>query len=87
MIVKYFSVYDKKALVFGAMFAAPSVGSAERMLTSTVNDKASEQNLVAQYPEDFALYQMFDFDDSSGTVSEAFVPPRLILEALAVVKS
>lgn len=85
MNVQYYSIYDKKAQVFGQLFPAPTVGSAERLFTDTVN--GSTDNLVSKYPSDFALYQHFEFDDSSGLIIDRFEPPRLIVEAMAVVSS
>lgn len=82
MNVQYYSVYDKKAQVYGQLFPAPTVGSAERLFAETVNNNS--ESLVSKYPDDFALYQHFTFDDSSGIIDERFEPPRLVVEAVAL---
>lgn len=82
MNVQYYSVYDKKAQVYGQLFPSPTVGSAERMFSETVN--GNSESLVSKYPDDFALYQHFEFDDSVGIVIERYEPPRLVVEAAAL---
>ncbi|WNK13667.1 MAG: nonstructural protein [Microvirus sp.] len=87
MRVSYYSVYDKKSLVFGQVFPAPTPGAAERMIEQTVNTPGD--NLICKYPEDFALYYCFTFDDSVGELcsSEDEIVPRLVVEAVALVRS
>lgn len=80
----YFAVYDKKANLFTAPFPSHTPGSAERSLKESINNPESVHH---KYPDDFALYLVFDFDDESGLVVETYEPPRLIVEASSLVSS
>ena len=81
MNVQYFSVWDKKARSFGQLFPAQTPGSAERSFADNIN---SPDSMAGKYPDDFALFLVFEFDDDSGTVVNKFEPPQLICEASAL---
>lgn len=66
---KAFCVMDSKTAFFGLPFFQPTVASGQRMFEQLVNDKSS---LVGQYPEDFALYLIGEFDDDTGALLPAF---------------
>jgi len=83
MITGYYSVYDKKAQAFGQLFPSVTKGSAERAFTENVNTADSMAN---KYPDDFALYQIHDFDDDTGQVVNVYDPPLVIVEAMTVLK-
>lgn len=82
MKVLYFSVWDKKAQSFGQLYPAPTPGAAERMFAQSLKDPNS---MAGQYPQDFALFQMCEYDDVTGSVVQASFPPQLIVEAVALV--
>lgn len=82
MKVAYFSVYDKKARSYGQLFPSSTKGSAERSFQESIKNPDS---LHGKYPDDFALYCHFEFDDESGLVESRFEPPLLIVEASALV--
>lgn len=78
MDINYFSIYDKKAELFGQAFPSHTPGSAERSLKESM---ANPDSPHGKFPDDFALYQLFVLDDSSGIITQKFEPPRLIVEA------
>lgn len=82
MIVKHFAIYDKKTLHYSQVFPSQTHGSAERSFKDSVNNPESPHH---KYPEDFALYYLFDLDDESGQIVEAHSPPQLVTEASALV--
>lgn len=84
MNVSYFSVYDKKTTTYGQLFPASTAGSAERSFFESINNDAN--SLVGKYPDDFALYRVFEFDDESGQVIQNHYPPQLIVEAIDLKK-
>ena len=61
--MKCFSVFDVKANMFGVPFFAVSVGVASRMFADLVVDSRST---IYRYPADFALYEIGDFNETSG---------------------
>lgn len=84
MNVKYFSVYDKKTLTFGQLFPAQTMGAAERSFSESINNQPD--SMASKYPDDYALYLHFEFDDESGIISQRHEPPQLVVEALALIK-
>lgn len=82
MKVSYFAVFDKKAQQFGQAFPSMSLGTAERSMKDSVSNPESPH---AKYPDDFALFRVFDFDDESGLIVETYEPPQLVCEASALI--
>lgn len=78
MITKVFSLYDGKAKAFGPPFHMLQRGQALRALQDLVND---DRSMVSRHPQDFVLYQIGDFDDSSGEYLNK-VPHELVGMAL-----
>lgn len=78
MIVQYFAIWDKKARSYGQLFPSQTKGSAERSFADNVNQADSMAN---KYPDDFALYQICEFDDDIGVIVNKYEPPLLICEA------
>lgn len=79
-----FSIYDKKAKAFLKPFTESSVASAERAFHFMVND-SNPNNLVASFPDDYALYYSGHLCNDSGDL----VPldkPVLLTEAATVLK-
>lgn len=76
MIIKVFSIRDTKSEAFQRPFFDVSTGSAIRAFTQLVNSGDTEQ-LVALCPEDFALFEIGEFDDSTGALIPLQQPHRL----------
>lgn len=73
MKTKLFCVYDSKAECYGTPFFMPTRGMAERAFGNLVNDP---QSSIHRNPEDFTLYEVGEFDDSTGVVN-ATLPVNL----------
>lgn len=82
MKISYFSVYDKKAMMFGQLFPSNTLGTAERSFQESVRNPESPH---AKHPDDFALYHLLDIDDETGHVIESFEPPNLVVQASQLV--
>ena len=59
------SIRDSAADAYGRPFFLPSVGVAIRSFTDEVN-RPSEDNQIYQHPEDFDLFELGEFDDTTG---------------------
>ena len=75
---KVYSVYDKKAMFFSSPMVFDYLPQATRVFENEVKNKNSQLN---QYPEDFALYQIAEFDETKGTII-ALDTPRHICDAM-----
>lgn len=65
MMLKVFSIYDIKAETYSPPFFLQTVGLAIRTFTDVANDRESR---VHKYPEDFTLFEIGTFNDTSGTI-------------------
>jgi len=79
MLYTIVSVYDAKAQAFGRPAFVGTVPLAVRSFDDEVNRK-DENNQMNQHPEDFSLYDMGTFDDTSGVFS-SHNPPKLVVDA------
>lgn len=61
-----FSVYDSKAKVYSNPFVAGQKGSALRSFQDVSKDKTHP---IGKHPEDYALYQIGEWDDDKGIVT------------------
>jgi len=92
MIVSYYSVKDKKANMYQPAFPSQTAGTAERSFSEAVNNP---DTMIGKYPDDFALYRLFELNDESGALhfftddlGEIILPvPILIVEGSTLVKS
>lgn len=80
--MKLYSVYDKKAMFFDSPFCVENDVQASRAFDQAVNDPRST---LSQYPADFALYYLGEYDSGTGAVMCADIP-RLRHEAMEFVK-
>lgn len=62
MILNVFTIYDVKAAVYAAPFFAPTVGVAKRLCLQSM----SADTTWAQFPDDFTLFHLGEFDDQSA---------------------
>lgn len=79
MIQIIVSVKDTAAQAFGRPIFVPAVPVAVRSFRDEVNRKDSSEDM-ARHPEDFELYELGSFDDSTGIV-EVLESPRLVARA------
>lgn len=75
MTLKIFSIRDQKGDVFNTPFFKKTIGEAERDFRTLVNDGKS---MVNQYPDDFDLYWVGEYDDSTGTLKPLDTPQHVI---------
>lgn len=81
MLTKVYSIRDQKAQVFNSPWFAKTHGEAERNFRSLVND---EKSMVHQYPLDFDLYYLGDYDTDSGKLMPLDAPQH-IMQAISLV--
>lgn len=65
MILQVFSIRDRAAETFGRPMFVPAKGQAIRAFSDEINRPATD-NQFYQHPDDFDLYHVGIFDDSSG---------------------
>lgn len=78
MIQVIVSVKDTAAQAFGRPVFVPTAAVAVRSFRDEVNRKDSTEDM-AKHPDDFELYQLGEFDDSTGVISVS--EPRLVARA------
>lgn len=66
MILRAFSLYDSKALVYSPPFYAATDAAAIRMVSDTVADP---QTSLSRHPSDYILVRVGEFDDNKGLFS------------------
>lgn len=75
MIKKVFSIRDAKGEVFHQPFFKLTHGEAERDFKTLVND---DKSTLSQYPEDFDLYYLGEYDDQTGLVKSLDTPTHIV---------
>lgn len=71
MISRMYSVFDNAVNVFGTPFTVPHVQYAVRYFESLVKDPKSD---VSKWPSQFHLFEVGEFDDSTGLITVHQVP-------------
>ena len=66
---RMFTVYDHKASAYLLPFFSQTKGTAIRSFTESCNDP---QSTFFKYPEDFTLFELGEYDDSTA---ELFIHP------------
>lgn len=79
MIHELIAVYDIKAQIYGKPVCAQSHASAIRSFGDAVNDQNTEYN---KHPEDFILFAIGQYDDSTGNFEQD--KPKELAKALAL---
>lgn len=74
MIHQIFTVYDAAAEAFLQPFFAPTIGSAIRMF-SDICEQPDHQ--FAKHPEDYTLFHIGVYDDSSADIEKMRAPVKL----------
>ena len=83
MKYQIYSIRDSKGEMFYPPFFQKTPGEAERALSQLVQDP---KTIVAQYPEDFDLYQLGEFDDVTGKILSLSTPQHVLKAVLAYPK-
>jgi len=76
-VLKMFSVFDLKAGAYMQPFFAPTRGVAVRSFSDAV---LSESHEFAKHAEDYALFEVGEFDQVEGVV-KATTPPMILMQA------
>lgn len=76
--MKMFTIRDSRAECYNTPFFQKSHGDAERSFMSLAQD---DKSLISQYPEDFDLYFLGEYDDISGKVKTLDTPQHLLKAA------
>lgn len=79
MKLKVYSIHDQAAEAFVQPFFMHNDGLAIRAFQDNAN--AKDENNISKHPEQFALYQIGEFDDKQGTI-EPLQEPKLLATAL-----
>lgn len=79
---KVVSIRDAKSELFGRPAFVTTIGAAVRSFTDEVNT-ARENNDLYRHPEDFDLYELGEFDDSTGIFNT--IVPKLVIQGTMVV--
>lgn len=75
MILKVFSIRDSKAEVFNTPFFQKTHGEAERNFKQLISDEKSTPH---KYPDDFDLYHLGEYDDSTGKMTTLDTPQHMV---------
>lgn len=75
MIHKAYSIRDSKSEIFNPPFYKQTHGQAERDFQTVVND---EKSMIFQYPDDFDLYYVGEYDDQKGVFRPLPTPEHII---------
>lgn len=81
MVKKIYAIRDSKAECFHNPFYQSTHGEAERAFRTAVAD---EKTTLNQYPEDFDLYYLGEYDDNTGKMMALDTPQHVIKAALCV---
>lgn len=75
MELKVFTVRDSKAEFFSPPFFNKTHGEAERNFRTLANDQNS---MINKHPEDYDLYFVGTFDDSTGKMTTHDTPQHVV---------
>lgn len=70
------SVYDRALDAFGQPWFVPAIGAAIRAFSDEVNNDGSPPN---KHPDDYDLYELGTFDESSGKFENLTEPKQLAI--------
>lgn len=66
MKTRLYAIYDVKAAFYTAPYSIMTDQMAIRAFDNTINDPSNQ--MIYNHPEDFTLYFIGDYDDTSGEV-------------------
>lgn len=82
MIIRAYSVYDRKSLIYNPPFYAPTDGAAVRIVQDAANDPNSQ---LGRHPVDYVLFCVGDYDDQKGLLL-AQTPLQHVMDIAALVE-
>lgn len=82
MILRAYSIYDRKALAYHPPFFQATDGSATRSFADLANDTTT---MVGRHPNDYVLFCIGSYDDSKGLLV-GMSPVQHVVDGQAVVK-
>lgn len=82
MILRVYSIFDNKSLVYNPPFFAPTNGAAVRMFGDTANDM---QTSIGRHPGDYVLYCIGHYDDQNAMMWP-YSPLEHIVDASALLR-
>lgn len=77
-----FAVRDSKSETFSNPIFLKTHGEAERLLTIQASNK---ETLIGQFPEDYDLYHLGEFTDTTGHM-ELHDSPKHVLKAINAIR-
>lgn len=83
MIMKLYTMRDKKSGLCSAPFAAPNDGVAFRMVLESLRDRDA---MISKYPADFQVLFLGEYAEDDGSLSPA-KDVRVIVEVSALAES
>lgn len=78
MIRQVYSIRDAKAETFNPPWFAVTHGEAERNFQRLTKDQSS---MVNQFPEDYDLYHLGEYNDQNGQIT-TFDTPKHVIKAV-----
>lgn len=81
MLIRYFSIYDRKATIFMPPFHALTDAAAVRSVQDAMSDP---QTSLHRHPDDFVLFAVGEFDDASGVYTSQ-IPARHVVDVASLV--
>lgn len=81
MLLKIFTVFDQKAKAYLPPFYMQNEGMAIRALTDSVRDP---EHQFGKFAEDYTLYTLGEFDDSTSIIKQFKEAPVLVETCLAI---
>jgi len=81
--IQMFTIYDKKAVAYNTPFYYLQKGQAIRAFEDAINDP---QSPFAKHPEDYCLFQVGEWNDTTGVVTP-FPNPVPVEEGLNCLKN
>lgn len=77
MKLRLFSLYDSGVGAYLKPFWADHKANAIRSFIQLINDKSDNNNMVANHPDQFVLFEIGEFDQNSGVFSSYQTPLSL----------
>lgn len=75
---RLYAIHDAKIEAFNSPFTMHTVGEALRGFVEVVNDPSTQ---FCKHPEDFTLFELGEYEESSGTISP-YATPKPIGKAI-----
>ena len=75
MKLKAFAIHDSVAQAFNTPFFMHNAGIAVRVFQDNVN--SDDENNISKHPEQFVLFELGEYDDSTGIITPYDSPKAL----------